>query len=134
MNSDTYFSYFMALLGAGCSWFFGELDGLLRILLVMVILDQITGVTKSFILKQWCSDIGFRGIARKIVIFLLVGLAHVIDKELPGQGEALRDAVCCFYIANEGLSILENIIAMKLPVPNSLKERFLSWHNEHSAK
>ena len=74
--------------------------------------------------EQFC---GVNGIARKVMMFLLVGIANLIDKEF--HTEVLRDGVAFFYVANEGLSIIENAIEMNAPVPEALKERFLSWRN-----
>ena len=133
MNVDNYISGGAALLGAFLSWFLGGLDGGLAVLVLFMIIDQITGIMKGFILKKWSSNIGFHGIAKKVCMFLFVGIANVIDNEvhieLLGRTDILRDAVICFYIANEGLSIIENAIELDAPVPHGLKDRFLAWHN-----
>ena len=130
MTSDTYFNTGIALLGAFLSWFIGELDGIVKILFVMAVIDQISGLLKAGVKRQWCSEVGFNGIARKVFMFMLVGIANIVDNELLGRSEVLRDAVCFFYIANEGLSIIENAIDCGAPVPEALKERFLSWRNK----
>ena len=134
MNFDAYIDTGAGLLGAFLSWFFGGINGGLEILAVFMIIDQITGVMKGFVLKKWSSDVGFHGIAKKVCMFLFVGIANVIDNELLGHSEVLkdvlRDAVICFYLANEGLSIVENAIDLGAPVPESLKERFMSWRNK----
>ena len=134
MRADTYLSGGAALLGAFLSWFMGGLDGGIAVLALFMILDQITGLMKGFILKKWSSEIGFHGIAKKVCMFLFVGIANITDKEvhieLLGHKDILRDAVICFYIANEGLSIIENAIELDAPVPAGLKEGFLAWHNK----
>ena len=114
-------------MGAFLSWFFGDLDGLVKILLVLAVIDQVSGLLKGYVQKKWSSEIGFRGIAKKVMMFSIVGIANILDNELLGQSEVLKDAVCFFYIANEGLSIAENAIELGLPVPEKLKERFMYW-------
>ena len=134
MSWDTYLDTGFALLGGFLSWLYGGFDEALKVLLVMMALDYVTGLLKGAYLKRWCSDIGFHGIARKVYMLIFVGIANIIGKEIFPQSEvwseALRDAVICFYIANEGLSILENAIEMDTPVPEKIKELFLSWHKK----
>ena len=133
MTFDTYLSAGAVLLGAFLSWFFGGLHGGILVLLTFMIIDQITGVMKGYVLKRWSSDVGFNGIARKVCMFFFVGIANILDKELHieflGHADILRDGTICFYIANEGLSIIENAIELGVPVPQNFKERFLAWHN-----
>lgn len=135
---DNYLSGGLALLGAFLSWFLGGLDGLMGVLLVFIVCDLISGMLKGIVLGQFSSDVGFNGIARKVYIVMIVGIANVLDNELLskllGHSEALRDGVITFYIANEGLSILENAIDMDLPVPEFIKQWFLSWHQKQLAK
>ncbi|MBQ3399559.1 MAG: phage holin family protein [Synergistaceae bacterium] len=130
MSVDNYISGGAALFGAFLSWYIGELSGLIKLLLTLAVIDQITGVMKGFVLRKWSSEIGFHGIAKKVLMFIFVGVANIIDNEMLGHSELLKDAVCFFYIANEGLSIIENSIELGLPVPDSLKERFMSWRNK----
>ena len=87
---------------------------------------------KGLILKEYSSAIGFHGIAKKVCMFIFVGMANIIDNEMLGHSEVLRDAVVMFYLANEGLSIIENAIDMGAPIPEGLKERFMSWHNKNT--
>lgn len=117
-----------AAIGGVLSWFFGDLDGVVKLLLALAVIDQLTGVIKAGVLKKWNSNAGFNGIARKVMMFLLVGVANIIDYEF--HTEVLRDMVSFFYVANEGLSIIENSIDMGLPVPEGLKDRFLEWRNK----
>ena len=90
------------MIGAFLSWYLGELDGAVKLLIVMAVIDQFSGLLKAAILKQWSSNIGFHGIARKIFMFLLVGIANITGREIFGGSSALRDTVAMFYIANEG--------------------------------
>ena len=117
------------------SWFIGGIKGGVLVLALLMIIDYINGVMKGFALKKWSSEVGFHGIAKKVCMFLFVGIANIIDKEmhieLLGHADVLRDAVICFYIANEGLSITENAIDLGAPVPEGLKERFMSCRNKH---
>ena len=111
-------------------WFLGEPGGVVKLLIVMAVIDQITGLIKAGVTRKWNSEAGFHGIAKKVLMFLLVGIANIIDKEMFGDSEVLRDVVCLFYIANEGLSVIENSIESGAPVPDVLKERFMAWRNK----
>ena len=130
MTFDNYISGGASLFGAFLSWYIGGLNGLVKILLAFAVIDQISGVMKGFVLQKWNSEVGFHGIAKKIYMFIFVGIANIVDNEMLGHSELLKDAVCFFYIANEGLSITENAIELGLPVPEGLKERFMSWHTK----
>ena len=128
--TDKYIDTGFALLGGFLSWFFGGLDGLMILLVVFVIADFLTGIMRSYLTRTLSSELGFHGIAKKICMFLLIGIANVIDNELLAKSELLRDAVVMFYLANEGLSITENSIDIGLPIPEALKERFMSWRTK----
>ena len=116
------FQLFLTLLGGGLGWFFGGFDGFWYALVVLVAVDYITGVLNAVLEKKLSSEIGFRGICKKLLIFLLVGVANILDQQIIGSGDALRTAVIFFYSANEGISILENAAKIGLPVPKKLKE------------
>lgn len=111
----------ISVLGGFLGYFLGELDGLIIALILFVTIDYITGVMVAILNKKLSSSIGFKGIFRKILIFLLVAIAHIIDKEIIKTGDALRMAIIFFYISNEGISILENSTYLGLPVPEKLK-------------
>lgn len=119
-----------AVLGGILSWLIGDLDGFLKVLLAFVAIDYVTGVTAAYITRTLDSDVGFHGIARKMVIFMLVAIANILDNELLGHANFLRDALVFFYLGNEGLSILENCARIGLPFPESLRVRLLDWANE----
>ena len=108
-------------LGGWLGYFLGGMDGLLIALLVFVILDYITGVMRAIAEHKLSSAIGFKGICRKVLIFALVGVGHVLDTHVVGSGSALRSAVICFYLSNEGVSLLENAGHLGLPIPEKLK-------------
>ena len=112
----------MAALGGFVGWFLGGLDGSLYTLCAFVVVDYITGVLKAIVEHKLSSHIGAEGITKKVMIFLLIGIAHLLDVEIVGNGNVMRDAVIFFYLSNEGLSIIENTIKLGLPVPQKLKD------------
>lgn len=107
--------------GGWLGYFLGECDGLLYALLAFVVIDYITGVMYAINDKALSSEVGFRGICRKVLIFLLVGIANILDVHVIGTGSVLRTAVIFFYISNEGVSLLENAAHLGLPVPQKIK-------------
>ena len=115
--------WLFAALGAALGWFFGGLDGFLYALIALTMMDYLTGILKAVVHGTLSSLIGLKGIARKITIFVLVGVSHVVDAQLFGHGEVLRDMVIFFYLANEGISIMENAVEIGIPVPDFLKEK-----------
>ena len=117
-------------LGGWLGYYLGGLDGLLIALLVFVVLDYITGIMCAIADRELSSAVGFKGICRKILIFALVGVGHVLDTQVVGTGSALRSAVICFYLSNEGISLLENASHLGLPVPEKLREVLSQLHNK----
>jgi toxin secretion/phage lysis holin len=109
-------------IGGWLGWFLGGLDGFLYALVAFVVLDYITGVMLAILEKKLSSDIGFRGIFKKVLIFTLVGIGHIIDSRIVGDGSVIRTAVIFFYLSNEGVSILENASKIGLPIPEKLKD------------
>lgn len=116
------FAITFGAVGGGIGWFFGGLDGFLWTMIVFVLVDYFTGVTAAAIRHELSSEIGAKGIAKKVFEFLLVGIANILDREFLKQGTALRSLVIFFYVANEGLSILENCTRIGLKVPKFLKK------------
>ncbi|WP_435299707.1 phage holin family protein [Timonella sp. A28] len=100
----------------------GDFDGLLYSLLIFVVADYISGVFVAINARQLSSAVGFRGISRKILIFALVGLAHLLDVYIIGVPGILRTVTILFYLANEGISLIENATRLGLPVPTSIRE------------
>ena len=121
-----------AAIGGWLGYFLGGADGLLITLLVFVVLDYITGVMCGIADKALSSAVGFKGLFRKVLIFALVGVGHVVDTHVIGTGDALRSAVICFYLSNEGLSMLENATRLGLPVPDKLKAILGQLHQKDS--
>ena len=98
----------VAALGGWLGYFLGGVDGLLIALIVFMALDYLTGIMCAVLDKKLSSAIGFRGIFKKVLILMMVGIANIVDIHVVGTGSALRGAVICFYLSNEGLSLLEN--------------------------
>jgi len=119
-----------AAIGGVIGWFFGLADGFLYALIAFVVLDYVTGVMCAIANKELSSDVGFKGIFRKFLIFALVGLGHILDAQVLGTPDAgaLRTAVIFFYLSNEGISILENTAHLGLPIPVKLKDILAQLH------
>lgn len=115
-------SIIFAGIGLALSVFLGPLDGLLIALVVFIVADYITGVTAAILKRELSSGVGFRGILRKVIILLIVGIANLLDVYVLKAGSMLRSMVIFFYIANEGLSIIENAGECGLPIPKKLRE------------
>lgn len=118
-----------AALGGWLGWFLGGCDGLIYALVAFVVIDYITGVMCAISDKTLSSAVGFRGICRKVLIFLLVGIANILDTNVIGTGFVLRTAAIFFYISNEGVSLLENAAHLGLPVPGAVKDVLEQLHN-----
>lgn len=114
-------------LGGGC-------DGLLYALIAFAVIDYITGVMCAVNDRKLSSAVGFRGICRKVLIFLLVGIANILDIHVVGTGSVLRTAVIFFYISNEGVSLLENASHLGLPVPEKIKEVLEQLHDRSESE
>ena len=117
-------------IGGWLGYFVGGLDGLLAALLVFSALAYLTGVLCAIADRTLSIAVGFRGICRKALSFMLVGVGHVLDTRVAGSGAAIRTAVICFYLSNEGVSLLENAARLGLPVPERLKEALKQLHGK----
>jgi len=114
----------------GClGWLLGGLDGFIYALLAFVVIDYVTGVMVAVLERKLSSEVGFRGIFKKVLILAMVGIGNIIDVQLIKNGSAIRTAVIFFYLSNEGISIIENTAKIGLPVPEKLKT-FLEQINE----
>ncbi len=119
----------ISALGGWLGYFLGGCDGLLYALLAFVVIDYITGVMCAVNDHTLSSEVGFRGICRKVLIFMLVGIANILDADIIGTGSVLRTAVIFFYISNEGVSLLENAAHLGLPVPEKIKTVLEQLHD-----
>ena len=115
--------------GGWLGYFVGGVDGLMTALFVLMVLDYVTGVMCAVIDRELSSSVGFRGIFKKVLILMLVGVAHIVDLHVVQSGEALRSAVICFYLSNEGVSVLENAGHLGLPIPEKLKAILAQLHD-----
>lgn len=111
-----------AAIGGYLGYFLGGLDGFLHALIAFVVVDYLLGVMCAILEKHLSSDIGAKGIFKKVVIFSLVGVAHIIDQNIIGDGSAIRTAVIFFYLSNEGISIIENATRLGLPIPSKFRD------------
>ena len=118
-----------AAIGGWLGYFLGGCDGLLYALIAFAVVDYITGVMCAVADKKLSSEVGFKGICRKVLIFLLVGIANILDVQVIGTGSVLRTAVIFFYISNEGVSLLENAAHLGLPVPEKMKAVLEQLHD-----
>ena len=118
------------MLGGWIGYFVGGCDGLLYALLAFVVIDYITGMMCAIADRKLSSEVGFKGICRKVLIFLLVGIANVLDVNVIGTGSVLRTAVIFFYISNEGVSLLENAAHLGLPVLDKMKAVLEQLHKK----
>ena len=116
-------------IGGWLGYFLGGMDGMLIALLVLMVLDYISGIMCAIADKNLSSAIGFRGICKKVLVLMLVGVANIVDIHVVGTGSALRGAVICFYMSNESLSLFENAAHLGLPVPDKLREILSQLHN-----
>lgn len=116
--------------GGVLGWLLGGADGFLYALIAFVILDYITGVLCAISRKELSSRVGFTGIAKKVVIFVIVGIANILDVYVLGERAILRTAVIFFYLSNEGISILENAGSLGLPLPRKLKSILEQLHEK----
>ena len=120
--------------GGWLGWFLGGCDGLLYALIAFVAIDYITGVMCAINDHSLSSEVGFRGICSKVLIFLLVGIANILDVNVIGTGSVLRTAVIFFYISNEGVSLMENAAHLGLPVPEKIKVVLEQLHDRAEDK
>ena len=118
-----------AAVGGWLGYYLGGCDGLLLALVAFAAADYLTGVMCAVSDRKLSSNVGFKGICRKVLIFLLVGIANILDVHVIGTGSVLRTAVIFFYISNEGVSLLENAAHLGLPVPGKIKAVLEQLHD-----
>lgn len=120
--------FIFTAVGGWLGWFLGGNDGLIYALIAFVVIDYITGIMCAITDKKLSSAVGFKGICKKVLIFTLVGLGHMIDVYIIGSGSVLRTALIFFYLSNEGVSLIENAAHLGLPVPNKFKDILEQLH------
>ena len=125
----TWIQIAFSALGGFVGWFLGGADGFLYALLAFVVIDYITGILCAVADKSLSSEVGFKGICRKVLIFALVGIGNIVDIYVMGEAGILRTAVIFFYLSNEGVSLLENSAHLGLPIPEKLKTVLSQLHH-----
>jgi len=118
-----------AAVGGWLGYYLGGYDGLLYALIVFMVMDYLTGVMCAVADKKLSSEVGFKGICRKVLILMLVGIANLLDVQVIGTGAVLRTAVIFFYLSNEGVSLLENAAHLGLPIPEKLRAILAQLHD-----
>ena len=118
-----------AMLGGWFGYLVGGVDSMMIALLIFMVLDYTTGIIGAILDKKLSSEVGFRGIAKKVLILVMVAIANIVDVHVLGTGSALRGAVISFYLANEGLSVTENAVHIGLPVPDKLRDILAQLHD-----
>ena len=119
----------IAAIGGWLGWFLGGCDGLLYALIAFAVVDYLTGTMCAIVDKKLSSGVGFKGIFKKVLIFVLVGIANILDVQVIGNGSVLRTAVIFFYISNEGISLLENASHLGLPIPAPIRNVLQQLHD-----
>lgn len=127
-----YGRYFITILGTGFTWLFGAWDTAIMVLICFMVADYVTGFLKGWYKKELSSDTGLKGIARKFLILLVLMVAVALDRLLNTGTWVFRTLACYFYIANEGLSILENSVSLGLKVPEQLKNALIQLQDKKS--
>ena len=131
-----YLEYIAGLIGALAGYFFGGFDGLIKALIAFAVVDYFQGMAAAWYCHELSSQIGFKGILRKVTMFVLVGVAHIVDKELVskvlGNAAILREGVLYSFLVNETLSIIENANKMDIPMPEVLTKHLLQIKNKHT--
>lgn len=134
LANDTVVDFAVGSLIGLVSWFFGGLDGLLKVLLALIVIDYFSGLTVAWRTNTISSAVGFLGISKKCIMLTFVGIAHLLDTIIPDDGGAMRSIVCLFYIANEGKSIIENADRLGIPIPQMLMKHFNNIHKDETKK
>ena len=126
-----YLKYLVMVGGTGITWLLGAWDTAMIVLIAFMVIDYTTGIIKGWYTKQLSSDVGLKGIARKFLIVLVLCVAVLLDRLLNTGTWVFRTLACYFYIANEGISILENVIVLGLPVPEQLKNALVQLQDKN---
>lgn len=120
----------MAFFCAVFGYLFGEFDGMMTALIALIVLDYITGIIAAFVERKLSSEVGARGIAKKMIMLLTVAVANVVDVSVIGEGNVLQSVAALFYIANEGISLLENGARLGVPMPKKLIDVLVQLKSE----
>jgi toxin secretion/phage lysis holin len=130
VSESTILKFFTTAFGACVVYLLGGIDTMMIVLLMFMAIDYATGLMKAFIKKELSSRVGWDGLMKKIGSMLAVIVAHQMDKIDPTQSYLFRNAVVMFFIANEGVSLVENLALIGVPVPSILKRALKAWKEE----
>ena len=125
MKYDEIIKVCVAAIGTTFTWLFGAWDTALTVLVGFMILDYITGILRAFINKEVSSNVGLIGIARKSLILVVLIVGVLLDRLLNEGTLVFRTLIAYFYIANEGISLIENCVGLGLPVPQKLQDTLI---------
>lgn len=134
MNTGTFWKCIFAWCCGVCSFLFGDMDGLFTALLAFMVLDYITGLIVGITQKKLDSSVGFKGIAKKFFMLVIVAVGHILDAHVLGDGALCKSIVTGFYVANEGISILENTAKIGVKYPKKLLEILKQLKSESDSK
>ena len=131
---EKYFNAIVAILATFFTYLFGSWDLALQVLIVFMILDYLTGVLHAYLIGQLSSEVGFKGLVKKCMILVVVIIGVMLDRMLGNGTWMFRTLVCYFYIANEGISLLENVGNIGIPIPSKIRNALeqLNKDNEES--
>ncbi|KGK87376.1 phage holin family protein [Clostridium sp. HMP27] len=132
-NTISFIQAVCAAIGGYIGWFLGGVDGFMYALITFVVIDYVTGLMVAVLERKLSSEVGFRGIFKKVLIFAFVGIGNIIDVYLLKNGSAIRTAVIFFYVSNEGISIIENSAKIGLPIPQKLKDILEQLNKEENS-
>lgn len=122
MRFDTIIKTTSGVIGAVIGFLYGEITGLFIAIIALMALDYVTGILCGIAAKALSSEVGFRGLVKKLMVLVIIAVAHLVDYYIIGTGSALMTAVILFFAANEGISILENAAKLGLPIPKKLRD------------
>lgn len=123
--------FIFAFIGGILGWIFGGFDPLIYALTAFVAIDYITGILLAIHDKKISSEVGYKGIVKKFLIFMIVSMGNILDTYILGTGSTLRTLVIMFYLTNEGFSILENAGQLGLPIPKRLRDAIQKLNNDN---
>ena len=131
---EKYFNAIVAVLATFFTYLFGSWDLALQVLIVFMILDYLTGVLHAYLIGQLSSEVGFKGLVKKCMILVVLIIGVMLDRILGTGTWVFRTLVCYFYIANEGISLLENVGNIGIPIPNKIRNALEQLNNDEESE
>lgn len=131
---EKYFNVIVAILATFFTYLFGSWDLALQVLIVFMVLDYLTGVLHAYLIGQLSSEVGFKGLVKKCMILVVLIIGVMLDRILGAGTWVFRTLVCYFYIANEGISLLENVGNIGIPIPNKIRNALEQLNNDEESE